>query len=284
MSRSLLAAALLSLSSTGAWAQETPIQAPTTEDAAPEDWTLTRVPDKNTVVATMDFTSGLALLARCQAGVYDLVVGGLPDAPANKPTRELAIQVGEDAEPDTTVWTVGSNPSVAFSRIPAIVARRLSEGGKLQVIVPADTPGGPRTRYVMDVDPSSQAIAETLTACGRPIVDAREERADQIEGNGQDGLPPAVTWRTMPRPSFPESVRGRSPRLGYVTLSCVTEDDGGLTDCVTESEQPGGYNLGLAVQRSLPRARLKLTDEAAANGRPLGGRLITFTVNFRMEG
>jgi len=282
MLRSISAVLFLCLSSSAAWAQEAS-QPPAPGDSAREDWTLARLPEHDAVVATIGFTSGLNLIARCQGGVYDLMISGLTEAPKNQPTRELGIQVGDEGESKTTVWTVGSQRTMAFSRIPALVARDLAEGGKLQVVIPADRPGGPRTRYVMDVEPSSQAIAETLTACGRPVIDPREERADQIEGNGQDGLPAAVMWRTMPRPTFPESVRGRSPRMGYVVLSCVAEDDGGLTECVTESEQPPGYHLGLAVQRSLPRARLKLTDEAAASGRPLAGRLIVFSVNFIME-
>ncbi|MFN6980499.1 MAG: hypothetical protein ACK4NU_01085 [Brevundimonas sp.] len=182
----------------------------------------------------------------------------------------------------TSVWTVGAQRNAAFSRIPAVIARDLAKGGTLQVIVPA-TSKSPRTRYVMELDPSSTAIEQTLTACGRPMVDPREVRSDEIDGNGQDGLPASVAWQTVPRPTFPESVNGRSPVEGYVVLSCVADARGELTECVTESEQPAGYNLGLSVERSLPRARIKLTDEAAVTGRPLAGRMIRFAVNFKME-
>ncbi len=135
----------------------------------------------------------------------------------------------------------------------------------------------------MDLDPSSIAIEQTLTACGRPMVDPREARAKEIDGNGQDGLPDTVQWQTMPRPVFPESVNGRSPLEGYVVLSCVLTDTCQMTECQTESEQPAGYNLWRSVERSLPRARLKLSEQAAAAGVSLAGRMVRFSVNFKME-
>ncbi len=254
------------------------------QESAPqgEDWTLTSVPERKAVMATIDFTSGLAVAARCVDGVYDVLITGLPEAPRRDMSRELGVQAGDQQEPYTSVWTVGTRRNTAFSRIPAVVARDLAKGGKLQIIVPS-TSGGPRTRYVMDLDPSSIAIEQTLTACGRPMVDPREARAKEIDGNGQDGLPDTVQWQTMPRPVFPESVNGRSPLEGYVVLSCVLTDTGQMTECQTESEQPAGYNLWRSVERSLPRARLKLSEQAAAAGVSLAGRMVRFSVNFKME-
>ncbi|GLK47109.1 hypothetical protein GCM10017620_00820 [Brevundimonas intermedia] len=247
-----------------------------------EDWVLTSVPEQKAVIAMIDFTSGLTIAARCVDGVYDVLIAGLPDAPNRALSRELGIQAGDQKEPFTSVWTVGTRRNAVFSRIPAVVARDLAKGGKLQVIVPA-TSRSPRTRYVMELNPSSTAIEQTLTACGRPMVDPREVRSDEIEGNGQDGLPSGVSWQTGPRPTFPDSVNGRIPAEGYVVLSCVVDALGGLNECQTESEQPAGYNLGRSVERSLPRARVKLTEEAAATGRPLAGRMIRFSVIFKME-
>ena len=254
------------------------------QESAPqsEDWTLTSVPERKAVLATIDFTSGLAIATRCVDGAYDVLISGLPEAPRRDMSRELGIQAGDQEEPYTSVWTVGTQRNTAFSRIPAVVARDLAKGGKLQVIVPS-TSGGPRTRYVMDLDPSSTAIEQTLTACGRPMVDPREARAKEIDGNGQDGLPDTVQWQTMPRPVFPASVNGRSPLEGYVVLSCVLTDAGQMTECQTESEQPAGYNLWRSVERSLPRARLKLSEQAAAAGLSLAGRMVRFSVTFKME-
>ena len=268
-----LAASLALAAATPALAQEAEPQS--------EDWALVSLPERKAIAATIDFTSGLAVAARCVDGVYDVLITGLPEAPGRTMSRELGIQAGDQSEPHMSVWTVGTQRGTAFSRIPVLVARDLAEGGKLQIIVPS-TSGGPRTRYVMDLDPSSTAIEQTLTACGRTMVDPRQTRAGEIYGNGQDGLPDVVRWQTMPRPEFPAPVNDRSPLEGYVVLSCVAAADGRLSECQTESEQPAGYNLGRAVQRSLPRAKLKLSDQASAEGLELAGRMIIFSVNFKM--
>ena len=247
-----------------------------------EDWTLTSAPERKAVLATIDFTSGLTIAARCVDNAYDVLITGLPEATRGSTSRELGIQAGDQEQPYTSVWTVGTQRSMAFSRLPAVVARDLAKGGKLQVIVPGNN-GGPRTRYVMELDPSSTAIEQTLTACGRPMVDPRETRAAEVDGNGQDGLPNTVQWQTMPRPTFPNPVRDRSPLEGYVVLSCVVTASGQLTECQPESEQPAGYDLWKAVERSLPRARLKLSDEASAARLTLADRMVRFSVNFKVE-
>ncbi|WOB78394.1 hypothetical protein [Brevundimonas nasdae] len=247
-----------------------------------EDWTFTSVPERKAVMASVGFSSGLTIAARCLDGVYDVLITGLPEASSGALSRELGIQTGDQSQPHISVWTVGTRRDAAFSRIPVLVARDLAEGGKLQVIVPSAS-GGPRTRYVMDVDASSTAIEQTLTACGRSLVDPRQIRADEIDGNGQDGLPDTVRWKIMPRPDFPAPVNDRSPLEGYVVLSCVADGEGRLTQCQSESEQPAGYHLGRAVERSLSRARIQLSDQAANAGLALAGRMIVFNVNFKME-
>jgi hypothetical protein len=256
----------------------TPVLAQKAE-ATPQDWTLDVTPEQKAVIASVDFSNGVTVLARCMDGVYDVLIRGLPDANRGVMARELGIQMGDEAEPETSIWTVGQQRSAAFSRVPAIVARKLAEGGRLQIIVPA-TRETPKTRYVMELNPSSTAIEQTLTACGRPMVDLRMARSDDIEGNGQDGLPTAINWQTAPRPTFPAPVSGLTPLRGYAVLSCVATEDGRLDDCQIESEQPAGFNLARNVIRSLSRARVKLTEEEAASGRPLAGRVIIFSVNF----
>ena len=142
-----------------------------------EDWTLTSAPERKAVLATIDFTSGLTIAARCVDNAYDVLITGLPEATRGSTSRELGIQAGDQEQPYTSVWTVGTQRSMAFSRLPAVVARDLAKGGKLQVIVPGNN-GGPRTRYVMELDPSSTAIEQTLTACGRPrwLIRAKPEQ------------------------------------------------------------------------------------------------------------
>ncbi|WP_307365844.1 hypothetical protein [Brevundimonas sp. SORGH_AS_0993] len=224
----------------------------------------------------------MAVAARCVDGVYDVLITGLPEAAGRATSRELGVQVGDQSEPHMSIWSVSARRDAAFSRIPVLVARGLAEGGKLQIIVPSPS-ARPRTRYVMDLDPSSTSIEQTLTACGRAMVDPRQVQAEKIDGNGQDGLPDTVKWKIMPRPEFPAPVNDRSPLEGYVVLSCVADEVGRLTQCESESEQPAGYNLWRAVERSLSRARVELSDQAAAAGLTLSGRMILFSINFKIQ-
>lgn len=257
--------------------------AQTTDTTAPSpprldgDWSFAAIPESKATLAVAEFSSGLGLVARCVDGTFDVLVHGLPAAPGRETTREIALAVGEDGEERTTVWQVGTDRTTAFSRLPARVARQLAEGGKLQVIVPG-AEGERRTRYEMQLSPSGEAIEKTLTACGRPLVDPRDTRA---EGNGQSGLPAPITWARTPQPNYPmfPGVAGE----GYVGLSCVVSDDGRLNDCQIESEHPPRQFFGQAVERSLGRARVKLDDDGVASGQTLGGRMIVFVVAFRLD-
>ncbi|MFN7110589.1 MAG: hypothetical protein ACK4M2_03050 [Brevundimonas sp.] len=244
-----------------------------------EDWTLTVIPEQKVTLAVAEFTSGVSLAARCVDGAYDLLITGLPEAPPRTTKRDLAVSVGDTSDFRTTVWSVGENRTAAFSRVPAMVARQMAEGGPLQIVVPGGE-GKPRTRYVMALNPSNTAIEQTLTACGRPLIDVRDK---DVEGNGQDGLPPAVTWATTPRPRFPAPLNGRSPVDGYAVLSCVARSDGRLEHCQIESESPRGYNLGRESLRSIDRARVRLTPEGVTSGKPLEDRMILFSVNYVMR-
>lgn len=283
--RQIVVAALLALGpvlgATAAPAQDAPASAP--EPEAPTDWTVVTRPERDMVAATAAFSNGVTLIARCQAGSFDLIVSGLPEPTGPGPTRELGVQVGEEASPKFTAWTVGEQNEAAFSRLPARVARQLAKGGSLQIIIPASGEGGRRTRYVMSLEPSSVAIAQTLTACGRPLVDPRAYDEAASLGNGQDGLPGDVEWAYRPRPSFPDAVNNRMVEVGYAVMSCLGQADGVLSQCVVESEAPAGYGMGQAVLESMRRARVRLTPQGEASGYPLAGRLLIFTVNFRLQ-
>jgi hypothetical protein len=244
----------------------------------PEDWVVTRLADKDAVIASVPFNNGITLVSRCAGQVFDVMIMGLPEARRGTVSRPLTFLVGDETDEKPYAWTVGSDRTSAFSRIPALIARSLAEGGKLQIIVPGER-GAPRTRYVMDLGPSGAAVEETLTHCGRALVDPRD---DQLEGDG-DGLPNGIVWARTPRPEFPSAVQGRSPVNGYVGLTCLVAAEGRLDACEIESEQPVGYNLGRSVLRSLGAARLGQTDEARAAGRRFEGAMIVFTVNFRLQ-
>lgn len=250
------------------------------DEPPPQDWTLMVAPNRKAVVATAQFDGSLTLIARCVNGVYDLIIHGLPEAPRRATTRELGLMAGEQTEWDITIWSVGRDRTDAFSRVPARVARVMAQGGTLQIVVPA-TPDQRRTRYVLEMDPSSTAIEQTLTACGRRLVDPREQDA---LGDGEDGLPSSLEWIQQPRIQFPQALAYSDFVQGYVVMSCVSQSDGRLDDCEVESEQPPGQALSDAVRAGLRRARVGWkAEDAATAAPPLAGRLVTFTSNFELR-
>jgi len=257
-------------------------QVATEPDAAPAadgDWTVIPVNEGSGSAAVATFTNGISVMTRCRNDVLDVMITGLPPARAANGARSLVMYVGEGPLPEPYAWSIGSDPTVAFSRFPAMAARTLVQGGRLQIVVPPARRGQPRTRYVMQLDSSVAAVEQTLESCGRSLVDPR----DKADGNGEDGLPAGITWARRPEPQFPPPVRGRLPSVGYAGLTCLVTAEGRPTDCLIESEQPAGYGLGKAVLDSLPRTRLAQTDEDRAAGRQLDGRMIFFMVNFQMR-
>jgi len=243
-------------------AQETPNQ----------DWALVEAPERSAVIAVTSFDNGITLAGRCVNGVYDVTVAGLP--PARGFSRIVRVSIGEEDLKQET-WTVGADPTIAFSRLPAPFARRLAVGGRLQIAIPGT--GGQRgTRYVMELPPSPTTLERTLTACDRSLVDPRDANLDR---DAPDGLSAGLDWALRPRLELPDSVRGRYVTHASVTVSCLVAGTGTLTDCVIESEHPGGYGYGREVVRSLRTGRVRsLTPDIT-----LGGQLVIFTVRFTDE-
>jgi hypothetical protein len=248
-------------------------QTPGSEGAVGEDWQLVEAPERKLTMAVADFSNGVTVASRCMDGDFEVTVNGLPEI--RSASRVLRVSVGEEPLSDET-WTVAETRTAAFSRVPAPLARRLAKGGRLNIVVPGER-GAPNRRYVMELSPSPAALERTLTACGRALIDPRDAIIDR---NAPDGLTRGVEWVRMPRPEFPNSVRGRIALRGSVTLSCLTDDQGKAVDCVIESEHPGGFNFGKAVIRSMERARLRAAgDDPTA----VTGRRFLFTTNFMMQ-
>lgn len=240
---------------------------------AGDDWDFQVDPTTQLTTASLIFDNGLLVAVRCVGSRYDALLAGLPAAPEDAETRELSIQF-RDAEAGTQRWSVGINPQVAVSDLPARFARELREGGRLQVVVPGGGTGGANVRYVLDLPTSSSAIDQTLQACEKPLVDPRDAEIDSLD---DEGLPGGVTWAERPRPEYPS---GRTYVRGFAAISCLTQADGRLRDCAVESEHPLDGGFGEAALRGVRRARVRATE--ATDG-PLPTRFIIFRTVFRMN-
>lgn len=266
----LAAAVFLTLAGVGQSAAQTPAQ---TAADLPPDWEVLRNPAKRSTMAFISFTSGLTMATRCTGQSFSALVHGLPPATRGQQTRILRIAVGDGALHDTR-WNVTTDPTAAVADLPAIFARKLRNGGRLQIVVPDGAGPGRNLRHDVVMPASPVAIDETLTACDRPLVDPRD---DDIEVLSDNGLPANVSWASRPRPIFP---MGSRYAAGFAVVTCLGQPDGRLKDCVIETEHPDDGLFGAAVLRSMDRARVRSDIEPEGQIRP---RLMSVRVNFRMD-
>lgn len=233
------------------------------------DWDVTRDPDKKLIVAYTVFDSGLGVGARCSNGSYQVLVSGLPLATGTMRPLRVAFQDGALSDQD---WSVGNDASVAFSEFPSLLAGDLREGGQMHIVVPGGGQNGKNLRYVIDLPASGAAIDETLTACGRPLIDPRDA---ELAALGKDGLPTDLNWARPPEISYPD---GQTYTRGFANLTCLSRPDGYLRDCTVETEQPHGGGFGEAALNGTKGARL-----VNRLGGPVPLRLISFRANFDMN-
>lgn len=239
---------------------------------APDDWEMIRQPDRKTVVAFVPLSSGLTIAFRCVDGVYGAIIGGLPEANRSTKTRTLTISVN-GGEPDDTRWNVTTDRRAVLADYPAPFARELREGGAVSIVIPRGAADGRNLRHNLTLPASSTAIDETLTACGRPLEDARDALLPEI---AEGGLPDGVTWGRQPRPVYPQTNYAE----GYAVLSCVVEPDGKPSQCQVESEFPHDAGFGRNALRSVEAARLVSPGETPGQYAP---RMIGFRVQYRMR-
>lgn len=259
-----LACAAFSLPPAPARAYDQETQPPAS--TASLDWDVIRDPARKMVAAYVQVDSGLSVVLRCTNGGYDALLAGLPEARGE--TRNLVLTHGGDSSTHQS-WSVGSSPGIALSPLPAPFARKLRNGGQLSILVPDGGGAGRDLRHVVQLPASSSAIDETLTACGRPLADPRD---NTLSDPGENGLSSGVAWDRMPLPAPPETTRYSQ---GFATLSCMAQPDGRLSSCIVESEYPSGSGFGENALRAMRRARLKSID--SANAEP---RMVVFRIKF----
>lgn len=241
--------------------------------AQTQDWDTQRSDRPKGVSAYTLFTSGLGIVARCMDGRYEAYIAGLPEA-GNVETRMLNIAFG-DEDPVPTRWNVGREDSIAVSDSPALFARQLREGGAMRIVIPNGAPDGRNLRHDLILPESASAIDETLTACGRPLVDPRDA---ELEGLAETGLPEGMEWVRLPPASYPEQTRYAR---GFAVTLCLSNPDGSLRDCTIESEYPYDGGFGREALRAAARGRVGVVG---APGTPVPPGMVLYRTNYRMEG
>ncbi|WP_374516079.1 hypothetical protein [Brevundimonas sp.] len=241
------------------------------QDAA-RDWDLHRNTRTDAIMAYTVYDNGLGIAVRCVDGGYEAFLSGLPAAGAGE-TRTLDVAFA-DEELGPQSWNVGVNDTIAVSSFPAPFARKLRQGGRLQIRVPDGAGPGRALRYDVTLPASPGSIDETLTACERPLVDPRDAGLDALPDNG---LPENLVWARRPVVDYPS--RTRYAR-GFAVTTCLVDPDGALRDCTIETEHPRDGGFGEETLQAVRRARVRdtggLTD--------LPPVMVSFRVNFVIQG
>jgi len=237
---------------------------------ASADWDLAQ--RRNLLVAYTRFDNGVSIATRCADGGFEAVIGGLP--PAGRATsRPLRIAFG-DGDLVESRWNVATDDTIAVSELPAPFARELREGGRLRILVPGGAAGGRNLMFDIVLPASSASIDQTLTTCGRPLVDPRDAELEALQ---EDGLPLNLAWAVRPRLAYPNTRYAR----GFAVITCLTNPDGSLRDCAIESEHPRDGRFGEVTLASARRARLQnLVDPAS----PVPVTRVLYKTNFLMAG
>ncbi|QDH72409.1 energy transducer TonB [Brevundimonas sp. M20] len=97
---------------------------------------------------------------------------------------------------------------------------------------------------------------------------------------GQETASPPHPIQTPAPPSQPPSLSSAlEPGEGRVVLNCGVQQDGSVTDCRVESEEPAGQGFGPAALRVAAQTRL---SEEQARRAGIGAR-VRWTTRFRLD-
>ena len=236
-----------------------------------DGWDLIVDEGQNMSMAVAAYSSGQTLAVRCRDGDLELLLSGLP--PLEGETRRVEAAYS-DGRVEAGAWLTGGDGSLVFSPVPRLDARRLRQGGPLQlsVAVSADYEA-PLRRYALDLPSNSANLDQVLGGCGAGQPDPRDDlvRWSIPAGAGGD------FWRRQPAPRYPEAAAHLGS--GLVVFSCIAAGDGRLTDCRTERESHHRrFGFGEEALKSLRAARIAPADD----GGPPAGRLVIATIRFRL--
>ncbi len=241
------------------------------QDSPLADWDVVRDPAKKTLMAYTVFDVGIGIAVRCVDRGLEALISGLPADSAD--LRVIGTAFADDERIADQQWNVAVDNTVAVSRLPAPFARKLREGGQLQLRIAGGGEGGRNLRYVLDLPASNAAIDETLAACDRPLVDPRDALLAAV---GDDGLPTNLTWLKRPRPDYPGVPKYER---GFAVVSCISDPQGRPQDCVVETEHPRDAGFGQATLRAAREARL--TNSLNPDAEITPSRFV-FTANYNV--
>jgi TonB family protein len=235
------------------------------------EWKLTVDSARDLTLATFASAGGQGLAVRCQAGVLDVLALGLPAFPSA--TRYMETTYGVRA-PEAAHWFSSPDGALAYSPTPAMTARRLREGGRLEVsaaVAPDETSA--LRRYAVDLPSDAAAVDRALAACGEPLTKAR----DALSLWRQPRVMAPSMWRRPPNPEVPEAAYATTTRIGFAVLSCVVTEDGRPVDCDVEYQSDRRTGFGSSAIRAMRTARVDM-DKASA---PRPGDLMVVTLRYQ---
>lgn len=247
------------------------LAAPANARQADDGWDLIVDESQNMMLAVSAWSSGQTLAVRCRDGDLELLLSGLP--PLETPSRYVEAAYA-DGRVEAGFWFNSGGGAMAFSPAPGLDARRLRQGGPLQLSVAVSSDNeAPLRRYALDLPSNASNLDQVLADCGADRPDPREQL---VRWN----IPRQATgsvWAHQPAPHYPPSAT--SVRSGVVVLSCIADGEGRLADCRIEREsQPRRLGFGESALRSLRDAR----TIPAAEGGPAAGRLLVLTIRFQI--
>lgn len=225
--------------------------APLLQEAGTDDWEFAENAARSLTIAAVRYDDGKAVVAQCRAGELKLVINGVTVAADALPHYDASRA---DGRRDVQVWTAegGALTSDAAARD----ARFLRGGGALTLRTSGGQ--GPNTRMTFDLPTEHANLDRVLTACGKPVEDARDSLARYV------APPPAETPDRQPK--------SRSRPTGYTDLSCIIRD-GRYRDCRVENTS--SRREGEESRRALEGDSVSTADEATPNESVVFLRLTT---------
>ena len=242
---------------------------PVSAQQAGDDWDLIVDESHDMTLAVVGYSSGQTLAVRCRDDDLELLLSGLP--PLEGETRRVEAAYS-DGRVDAGYWFSSGDGSLVFSPVPRLDARRLRQGGPLQLSVAASTDHeAPLRRYALDLPTNSANLDQVLADCGAGQPDPRDDLVRWSIPSGAGG----DFWRRQPAPRYPEPAAHLGS--GFVVFSCIAAGDGRLTNCRTERESHHRrFRFGEEALKSLRDARIAPADD----GGPPEGRLVIATIRF----